>query len=761
MKSVYIVNVQGFKVHNPESEYLELLIETFKKLYTKTNDEIHVVDHSNAYGGILKLAFGNAEVNEVIIAPLNLTSTTVIENVRAQSRRESQAIVADIIAPTSELEFYTINPDLVYVNFDLIPRGDRLDWGTQIEVTADRNLYLNYPVFDGKSYTKLETRKAVDSTVLANGWILFSMLLGLNSKIGQRDPQIKIDVSEYWPELIKSIISNNLIVENNLHQEYFDIVRQVINKKWEDELLNNSNVITSSHFTNDNVFVENCYMISDFKFSGLQQLFNLNRDNNTRLIFIHKTPADQALIKYILENWTGTNTVSVSTDIQDQLNQFYQTFDPGQFEEFWNYCQSVYCVHYELSNELLDDIESQCHTNNLIYAGKECTHIVLLKASRLRLSATEFHFIKADDTIGIVKLGPRYYSKNLYKKFKLTFRNTLSDKKQSIVWHLKDNLLAQKWARCNQYDYLEEECIAEKNYMLQHWEYDNNNPNARNIPALCSEMNRYVNVINNYFDGSSDKRVNYHITQYFDPATLDQNILNEIHHHFEVLIGQVWNVSDYFKKADLATSFAIRQLNNLCHEMESLRRPGVSSNRPHWNVYIYFPFIPGKRYKFVESDYDHFIRTREFGDLLLHYAQLGKTPLEAWQGADEVIFDENITGLRYLSGEFVITFGPDVPLETQIACHEKEDAKFFPWLESRGQDPKSKFTGVGTICIGNFDRSLFPGKTANEIMLELFEYDDIYKLELLDQHDNVVSAKLLDYDWKHVLSKTDPTRMQN
>jgi hypothetical protein len=169
--------------------------------------------------------------------------------------------------------------------------------------------------------------------------------------------------------------------------------------------------------------------------------------------------------------------------------------------------------------------------------------------------------------------------------------------------------------------------------------------------------------------------------------------------------------------------------------------------------------LPGKSYKFVESDYDHFIRAIVFGDLLLHYAQLGKTPLEAWHGQDEVIFDDNVTGLRYLSGEFVVSFGPDIPVATQLKYIAEEDEKFFPWLESRGQDPRSKFTGVGVICVGEFDRSLFPGKAANEIMLELFNYDDIYKLELIGENNTVLAEKTMDYDWRYVLSLTDPTRI--
>jgi hypothetical protein len=772
MKSLYIVSVQGFKANNPSKEYVELLIKTFRKLYARPDDEIHVVDFPTAYGALIKMAFSNANINELIVAPLNLAEPNAVEKLRAQSQSQSLAMVADIIPPESDSEFYKINPDLFYVNFNQIDRNQQLDWGSPFNATIDSNLYLNYPTLDNNIYYKWNNTKVDRPTALDSGWILFNQLMGMNLLIGQRDPSIAVKTVDYWAGLPANVafIDSSALSEqlNSVQQEYFSVTREVVINEWTQELFNSNNTIPSSQLINSNAFVENCYMLSDFKFSGLQQLYKSNRDSDTRLIFIHRSLDDKALIEHILAEWTGTNEVTDNSDIQSELDEFYQTFVSGQFEEFWTYCKSRYTAHYVWTEvDFLDDLQSQCHVNNIFWVGTDGNHPSLLKATKLRLAATEFHYTMNNDDVRIIKVGDQCYSKNLYKKFKMTFRNTQTQDLQSVVWNLNQNLLTQKWARCNQFDYLEQECLAEKNYMLQHWEYDNNNPNARNIPALCAELNRYVEIINNYFDGSSDRRVHYHITQYFDPATLDQNILNEIHHHFEVLIGQVWNISDYFKKADLPTSFAIRQLNNLCHELESLRRPGVSSGHQWWTAYIYFPFLlmsgttflPAKTYKFVESDYDHFIRTKNYGDLLLHYAQLGKTPLEAWNGRDEVIFDDNITGLRYLSGEFVVSFSPDVPVESQIANHTKEDQQFFPWLESRGQDPRSKFTGVGVVRIGEFDRTLFPGKAANEIMLELYKYDDIYKLELLGENDTVLVEKIMDYNWRYVLSKTDPTRM--
>jgi hypothetical protein len=49
MKTIYIVSLELLKVHNPSTEYIQMTLDTFKTLYTGPNDEMHVVDHPNAY----------------------------------------------------------------------------------------------------------------------------------------------------------------------------------------------------------------------------------------------------------------------------------------------------------------------------------------------------------------------------------------------------------------------------------------------------------------------------------------------------------------------------------------------------------------------------------------------------------------------------------------------------------------------------------------------------------------------------------------
>jgi hypothetical protein len=741
-----------------------MTLDTFKTLYTGPNDEMHVVDHPNAYGGLLKMAFDDPEVTEVVIAPADLAETHAIQSMRDWSRQFNITLIANIIHPATATDYYSIDPKLVYLDMQRARTMDGMDWGSKTVGSSNAGqMYLNYPA-SVEGFYNWGSNALADDIILDYGWIMFSRMVGANLNISAPPPDVQGRRVTYYDDLVLRITDIDNANITSEQKEYFKVTQSAMFDKWRME---NSNLVFSetSKFIEPGYDVENFYLPSESIVQALAFFRTLNKTQSTRLIFIHSNDAEAELCKNILSNWNGTNTPAVTSNgtIATQLDSFYSTFAPETFDDFWSYCNSIYHAHYIYSmSELgfIEDLESQCHVNNVVWTGSLGNHPVMLKASKLNLGSSEMVYV-FDGVPAIAKVGFTYYKTELYKKFRMTLRGTLDGQQQTLQWQLNDNLIAQKWARANHYDYLVAECIAEKNYMLQHWEYQADNPNARSIPALCAELNRYVAIINEYFDGSSDTRVDYHITQYFDPATLDQNILNEIHHHFEVLIGQVWNVSEYFKKADFKTNFAIRQLNNLCHEMESLRRPGISNNPLYWVAYIYFPFIPGKRYKFVESDYDNFVRTTEFGDLLLHYAQLGKTPLEAWSGRDEVVFDENITGLRYLSGEFIVTFGADLSLESQIARHTKDDEAFFPWLRGRGQDPESKFTGVGNICVGKLIRNQFPGQSANEIMADLFKYDDIYKLELLGENDEVIAEKLLDYNWKDVLDKTDPTRMQS
>jgi len=741
-------------------EYVDTLLRTLKfRLATEPGDAVIELTEFNYLGILLKKLTAESNYDHIVMFPADLVNYAVVDELKA--RAGTAALTAKILAPVGELDYPALDLNLLYIDFQKLKSLSFIDFGAPM-VYKDE-LYLHYPQLDGSTYSYSSTDKISD-VKFGYGWILLSQLLNDRYTI-ENVADLQCQTLKYSDQLLTALSSTETPPGVEFDQDqitWIELTRTAILALWQANITNLTFTDNpSSQLAVDDVRVENFYTVVDFDFESLKFLHTLSRDSRTRIVFLSMTESTQDLLKNILANWNGTNTALLAddTEIVAKLDAFYNSFEPNEFATYWTYINSIYHAFYLTGSiDFINDIESQRYVNNVVWVADSGFVPGLVGLASKQLDATEVIY-KHNGQYAVGKIGTHAFHRDLYKEIYLTFRNTVTNEQQRVRYTIDDSLLGQKWARCCHYDYLlAEKSIVEKNYMLQHWEYQPGNPNARDIPALCSEMNRYVTVINEYFDGSAEDRAPYVITQYFDPATLDQQILNEIHHHFELLIGQVWSVSEYYKMANWSTKFAIRQLNNLCHEMESLRRPSVRQTQGRWAAGIYFPWIPTMRYKFVESDYDHFTQIQRFGDLCLHYAQLGKTPLEAYAGRDEEVFDDNITGLRYLSGEFDIMFMPDKSVESQLANLADYNSRAFPWIRARGQDPESKFTGIGFIPVAFFNRSDFPGMTAEQVMLRLFEFDDIFKLELVDGHGNVIVDRTFDYTWRDVLDITDPTR---
>jgi hypothetical protein len=760
MKTLYIATTNHL-LHQKTypREYVDTLLRTLKfKLATEPGDEVIELLEFNYFGGLLKKLVADSDYDNIVMFPADLVNYEVLTELK--ERAGSAALAAKMITPVNADEYYSVNLDLVYIDFQKLKTLPLIDFGGPM--VFKNELHLHYPQINGTTYTYSSTDKCSNIS-FDSGWILISQILNNRYTI-ENVADLQSRKLKHHDYLLTALASNKTPdgIEFDLDQiNWLELARQAVVAQWQADLANNLNFtdLPESQFVANDIRVENYYTVVDFE--SLKYFHTLSRDNRTRIIFLSTTSATLEQMQVILANWNGTNAATIVNDAElvSKLETFYNSFAPEEFEEFWTYLNSIYHAFYLTDSiDFVNDIESQRYVNNVVWAGASGFVPGLVGLASKTLDATEVVY-KHEGLYAVRKIGTRVFQRDLYKELYITFRDTVTNEEQRVRYTIDDHLLGQKWARCCHYDYLlAEKSIVEKNYMLQHWEYKPGNPNARDIPALCSEMNRYVTVINEYFDGSAEDRVPYHITQYFDPATLDQQILNEIHHHFELLIGQVWSVSEYYKMANWAVKFAIRQLNNLCHEMESLRRPGLRQTNGKWSAGIYFPWIPTTRYKFVESDYDHFTQVQRFGDLCLHYAQLGKTPLEAYAARDEEVFDDNITGLRYLSGEFDIMFMPDKSPESQLANLARFNEQAFQWIRERGQDPESKFTGIGFIPVARFNRDDFPGMTAEQVMLRLFEFDDIFKLELVDSTGNVIVDRTFDYTWRDVLDKTDPTR---
>lgn len=313
---------------------------------------------------------------------------------------------------------------------------------------------------------------------------------------------------------------------------------------------------------------------------------------------------------------------------------------------------------------------------------------------------------------------------------------------------------------------------------------------ARTLEFLCNELNSAIETINK-FDFTLYGLENYIIEEWFHPNTVrfpdtypvegtvmseklnsrrqyiglepKHTILNQLHNHFEHLQGTVTNLSSYYKVADYETKYAIRQLNNICHEIENI----ILSQRkllvnPQWiRPTQITTFLAVERFLLTDEHRQGFISNgydRRFGHVYMHWTQIGKTYFEVWrdEGAPTLnqTICEAITNLEYYSGEFDIEWGQDVTIANQYPWHNKEQERFFQWLVNNGLDPKNSKLSLGYLPIGKVDLLRSFGTTDKfEIWDKLSTHLDIYSIEI----DGV--SNIFDYCWTNTDYKQQQIKM--
>ena len=299
----------------------------------------------------------------------------------------------------------------------------------------------------------------------------------------------------------------------------------------------------------------------------------------------------------------------------------------------------------------------------------------------------------------------------------------------------------------------------------------------RDTDYLCEQINVAIGQINKFNATKLWERAGlapYYIDDHFDSDTvmydssygvakavdndpdsnlgycLKHNAMNRLHRYFEDLQGEAWGLSSYYKVADHATKYSIRQLNDLCHELENYV---MSYRKLHVEPYWQRPsqimtWLQAPRSDLQEHDYELFVDNdydRELGGVYLHWAQVGKTHIEVFRDEDGQDVDDvvcsSISALRYYSGEFDIEWGNDVT-RANAPWHVEEQAQFVSWLERNGFDPKDPKLSSGFIKIGQCDLQRSFGTTnGEEIWKILSSYLDVYSIEIGN------SVGQFDYMW--------------
>ena len=323
------------------------------------------------------------------------------------------------------------------------------------------------------------------------------------------------------------------------------------------------------------------------------------------------------------------------------------------------------------------------------------------------------------------------------------------DKKDFIDYTIEvyNDPMADRWYQALQ-DLLRRNQYLEKNFCFLGFP-----DSARNLDFICKELQWSTEQINKFF--KDDYCISEIYTPDFlrDPVTLSVNqpAMNLLHNHFEHLQGTVWVLSDYYRRADYETKFAIRQLNNLCHEAESLmlsQRKKVTA--PEWvRPSQITTFLNAERIEFpneFKTTFDETRYDRKFGEVYLHWTQIGKTLYEVYRDERGIDVDQAtcdaITHLRYYSGEFDIEWAQDVIFNGPHPWYTTEMSGFRSWLKHNRFDPNNPEYNFGYHPIGQVDLiKSFGTDNYQEVWPILSQYLDIYQISA----GNAVAT--FDYNW--------------
>lgn len=301
----------------------------------------------------------------------------------------------------------------------------------------------------------------------------------------------------------------------------------------------------------------------------------------------------------------------------------------------------------------------------------------------------------------------------------------------SVYIDVEDNSLSRKWlAALNQL--IQNQLHLEKNYCWIGWAESERDPEY-----ICTQINRSIHAVN-----SAD--LGYVIQDFFTPANtilaeyrLDHARTNQLHRYFEDLQGVSGAMSSYYTAADDTVRWHIRQLNLLCHELESL----VLSIRklktaPEWQRPSQLMcWLQAPRFELSLEDYELFgIETinRSLGGVYVGVNKaVGKHHWEVFndEGRDSRVGELVTSTLRsqtQAAGDFDIEWANDPgAFPWQISALKE----FRAWLIANNFDPEDKSLTIGHPKVAQVDLVRSFGTVDYEkIWSQLYQHQDVYRI---------------------------------
>ena len=299
---------------------------------------------------------------------------------------------------------------------------------------------------------------------------------------------------------------------------------------------------------------------------------------------------------------------------------------------------------------------------------------------------------------------------------KLLFRN-IQNETIEVDCTIFDNPLTQKWGPLLE-GVMKNDFIAYvKNFSLV-----GNLAQNRPPQQIIEELVAGVRILKNASWYPEYGKINEDFESLL--TNYDQDMLNDLHHHFDQLQGQIWNPTHFLAQATGEERFAISKLNLSCHELEAYHdsKEKKEAGEDH-SVYFYYSISGTPTFEAITLEEKmQFSRTVGNGMIYLHYAQTGKTWYEAYCDRDEVVPTENITEHRTMTGEFSCHIGK--PFDFIV------DQGFEDYIRARGRDPEDPDLAIGYCPIGQINSvNGIPIEDYNACQKVLEEYDDFFAIE--------------------------------
>lgn len=338
-----------------------------------------------------------------------------------------------------------------------------------------------------------------------------------------------------------------------------------------------------------------------------------------------------------------------------------------------------------------------------------------------------------------------------------------------IQWEVADNPLGLEWFHALKQNFIGPNAMTpthplEKTHCINGWVDTmghTNNPGLRDIPTMCDELNWAIRTVNKFYKDKGYPHIDLHFTPEALQSDQYRDLMNQLHHHFELLIGQVWDISDWFKMANRETTYAIRILNNNCHQIENVVNKfniqqewvfGEDRKTLHMSIMLSFNGInwlkPDKnraeymRYVVSDEAYEHWRPSYEWGHLYAYYCQLGKKHAEAFYDDDDHIDHKNISGIRYFTGEATMNLCTMFPPDSDLPRELRPD--FVQWLIKNGFDPKDKRQAYGHGVVA---RIIIPqGLSYKKYHQMIMQRNDVYELGWREAGHEW--KRTFDYTWK-------------